>query len=267
MTSRPTARTPATSPQMESADPADHAPGMLLKACVNGARDVSEHPRLSADARAVAADAAAAVAEGAGAIHVHPKGGAGRDSLAAGDVARWLSAMRDACPGVPIGATTGAWAAPEVRSRLAAIAEWTHLPDFASVNWHEDGADEVAALLLSRGVEVEAGVWNAEGAELWARSPHRTECLRVLIELPDIPSDDVRDVADDLIGRVTTAERTVPVLLHGEQRSTWAAFDLAAERRLDTRIGLEDCLSLPDGRIAPDNAALVRAAIERIAAR
>ena len=48
--------------------------------------------------------------------------------------------------------------------------------------------------------------------------------------------------------------------LHGELRSAWPAFTLAVELELDSRIGLEDTLSLPDGRTAPDNATLVRTA-------
>lgn len=237
---------------------------MLLKACVNGARAVTEHPRLSADEHVVATEAARAVAEGAAMIHVHPKDVRGEDSLSGDDVSRWVSAVRTACPNIPIGVTTGAWAAPDLAGRLVSIAEWGELPDFASVNWHEDGADPVAGSLLSRGVDVEAGIWNAEGAAKWSRSLYRTECRRVLIEVPDIPAVDVCDRADALIAHVRSANPTVPLLLHGEERSTWPAFDLAAERGLDARIGLEDCLTLPDGRVAPDNAALVRAALQRL---
>ncbi|WP_194421200.1 3-keto-5-aminohexanoate cleavage protein [Microbacterium abyssi] len=240
---------------------------MLIQACVNGVRDVTEHHRLSADEHVVATEAARAVAVGAGAIHVHAKDAEGRDSLDGVDVARWLTAVRSACPGIPIGVTTGAWAAPDLEERLAAIAAWTELPDFASVNWHEDGADDVAALLLSRGVDVEAGLWDAEGAEAWSRSPVRGECQRVMVELPDIPVAMVRSEAQDLAARVRRVEQAVPILLHGEDLSTWAAFDLAVEHGWDTRIGLEDCLTLPDGRHASGNAALVRAAVERIPVR
>jgi uncharacterized protein (DUF849 family) len=215
----------------------------------------------------VATEAARAVAAGAGAIHVHAKDADGRDSLDADDVARWLTAVRSACRGIPIGVTTGAWAAPNVAERLAAIDGWTELPDFASVNWHEDGADEVAALLVSRGVGVEAGVWDLDGAEAWSRSPSRDECPRVLIELPDLDVAMVRDRADDLIAGVRRSNEEIALLLHGEGRSTWAAFDLAVERGLDSRIGLEDCLTLPDGSVASGNAALVRAAMVRVPVR
>jgi uncharacterized protein (DUF849 family) len=237
---------------------------MLLQACVNGARDVVGHPWLSADASVVADDAARAVAAGAHEVHVHPKDATGRDSLAADDVARWVRAMRSASPGVPVGVTTGAWAEPDVERRLAAIETWTELPDHASVNWHEAGADEVAALLLRRGVAVEAGLWDAAGFEVWKRSPVRGECLRVLIELPDEPTDTLRDHAEGMIAHVELEEPDLPILLHGEEGSTWPVFDLAVELGVASRIGLEDTLLLPDGATAPGNAALVRAAVARL---
>lgn len=233
---------------------------MLVQACINGARDVTEHPGLSADASLAAADAARAVAAGAQEIHVHPKDAEGRDTLGADAVAAWLRALRSACPEVPIGVTTGAWIEPDVEKRLALIAEWTELPDHASVNWHETGADRVAALLLSRGVGVEAGIWDATGLDAWSGSPSRAECTRVLIELPDEAAEVVRRHAEGLIAHVRLDEPSMPILLHGEQRSAWPALALAAELGCDSRIGLEDTLVLPDGRSAPDNAALVRAA-------
>lgn len=247
-----------------SADPREPERGMLLQACVNGARDVAQHPWLSVDATVVAGDAAGAVAAGAQAVHVHPKDEVGADSLAADDVARWLRAVRSACPGVPVGVTTGAWAEPDVERRLAAIAEWTELPDFASVNWHEAGADDVAALLRSRGIGIEAGIWDASGLEAWRISPVRDECLRVLVELPDEAAEVVRDHAEGLIAHVAAEETGIPILLHGEEGSAWPAFDLAVELGLDARIGLEDVLTLPDGRPAPTNAAMVRAASTRM---
>lgn len=233
----------------------------LLQACINGARDLAEHPRLSADATLAATDAARAVAAGAEEIHTHPKDAEGRDSLDAADVARWVTALRAACPGIRIGVTTGAWAEPDPGRRLAAIEEWTVLPDMASVNWHESGADAVAALLRRRGVAVEAGIWDATGLEAWQASNAREECLRVLIELPDEAADVVRRHAEALIAHVRADEPDIPILLHGEERSAWPALALAAELGLAARIGLEDTLVLPDGRQASDNAALVRAAV------
>ena len=54
-----------------------------------------------------------------------------------------------------------------------------------------------------------------------------------------------------------------PQLHHGEGPATWAVLDAAVKRGHDIRIGLEDVLTLPDMRRAPDNAALVVEAVLR----
>lgn len=239
--------------------------GVLLKVCVNGARPSAAHPRLDPDPRAIAREASDAVEAGAGAVHVHPKGADGRDSLAPEDVDRCLRAVRETCPGAPVGVTTGAWSEPDVGRRLAAIDDWREVPDFASVNWHEDGADDVAARLLARGIGVEAGIWHAEGLRGWLASQQRNRCLRVLVEVPDLAPEMVRDVARGLVDSVAAAEPSLPVLLHGEERSAWPALALAREWGLDTRIGLEDVLTLPDGHPATGNVDLVRAAVRLLA--
>ena len=150
----------------------------------------------------------------------------------------------------------------------AAVNSWTVLPAFASVDWHEDGADQIAVRLLERGVKVEAGVWNVEGLAAWRRSPHRSRRLRVLVELPDLGDrDEVVAQATELVDSVRSIAPEVAILLHGEDRSTRPALDLTAEWGLDTRIGLEDALLLPDGRTARDNAELVEAASARLGLR
>lgn len=235
---------------------------MQVKACLNGARDVSSHPRLSADPTLLAREAAAAVDAGAFAVHLHPKDAVGRDSLAADDVDRFVTAAR-AAVAVPIGITTGAWTG-DADDRMAAIRGWHTLPDFASVNAHEPGAERVAALLLERGVAVEAGVWDERALRRWLRWPERSSCLRVLVEIQDVADPvAVEALARRLVEGARAAEPAVPVLLHGEERATWPAIDLAIGWRLPTRAGLEDTLTLPDGSVAADSAALVRAVLER----
>lgn len=235
---------------------------MLLQACLDGARRPAEHPALPVTPAALAADAAATVGAGAGCLHVHVKDDDGADTLAPAPLATALAAVRAAVPGVPVGVTTGAWAEPDPAARVAVVAAWRHLaerPDLASVNWHEDGAEDVARALLESGIAVEAGLWTPSAAARWARSPVRDDCHRVLLELAgDVTAPDVPDAADALLAPV--AGTGVPVLLHGEEASAWPALTLAGRRGLDTRIGLEDTLLLPDGAPAPDNVALVRAA-------
>lgn len=240
---------------------------MLLKVCANGARDTSEHPALSSDPSAVAAECAKAIAAGAGAVHVHPKNRRGEESLSATDVDRWVAALRQHCPNVPIGVTTGEWVMPDVAARLHEIDAWQELPDFASVNWHEDGADEVAAKLLERGIGVEPGIWHEKGLRAWAASPVRPRCLRVLVEVQDMTPDETCGAGQSLVDAVHALEPDLAVLLHGEERSTWAAIELAGRLGLDTRAGLEDCLRLPNGVPTSGNADLVQTALSILPSR
>jgi uncharacterized protein (DUF849 family) len=252
---------------------------MLLKACVNGARSRADHPALPVTAVDLAADVDAVREAGAGAVHLHAKDEDGTDTLDGTRLAEVLGAVRAWCPGMPVGVTTGAWAMPNVRERVAAIGAWTAVPDFASVNWHEDGADDVAAALLDRGIGVEAGLWNSDAVAAWQASPHRDRCLRVLLELPDGP-DEAGTAAEALrllekvqsdrpfpAGDMDRRWPNPPVLLHGEGTSCWPALRIAADLALDTRIGLEDTLVLPDGSPAESNAELIAHARQEIASR
>ena len=120
----------------------------------------------------------------------------GQESLAPDDVARTLDAIRTACPGIPVGVSTGAWILPDVSQRLTLLRAWHVLPDFASVNLHETGAMQVIEILFAKGVGVEAGIWNARAAETLLRSGLAEACVRLLLE-PAEEGDDVRDPATD----------------------------------------------------------------------
>ncbi len=116
------------------------------------------HPALPCTAAQVANDVIAIMAAGADAVHLHVKDEEGVDTLDGAALASALGTIGARSPDVPIGVTTGAWAVADPGDRVAAIASWSVLPRFASVNWHENGADDVAAALLERGVGVEAGL-------------------------------------------------------------------------------------------------------------
>jgi uncharacterized protein (DUF849 family) len=230
-----------------------------VKACINGARTPDAHPNLPVTPEQLAADALAAHRAGAKAVHMHPKNADGVDSLLAEHVDAAVSAVRHAAPGLPLGVTTGFWALPDADARLRAVDAWTVLPDFASVNWHESGSQDLARLLLSKGIGVEAGIFNAEAAESWAASEVAQHCMRVMIEL--LGDGDVA-TADDLLSQVMAAQSPAPVLLHGYDESCWLLLEHAGRRGVQVRIGMEDTLRMPDGSTAPDNAALVSAAMQ-----
>jgi len=158
---------------------------------------------------------------------------------------------------VPVGVTTGAWTEPDPVRRAALVRAWTVLPDHASVNWHEDGAAEVAHALLSRGIGVEAGVFSGTAAaERFRASTLAPRVLRVLAEVTDTDPATATGTAAALLAALGPG----PVLLHGEDGGAWPVLAHARELGLDTRIGLEDVLTLPDGTAPAGNADLVLAA-------
>jgi uncharacterized protein (DUF849 family) len=198
---------------------------------------------------------------GAGAIHFHVRSQDGRESLAATDIARAVSAVRAACRGIPIGVSTGAWIEPDPDRRLAQVRRWHLLPDYASVNFDEPGAVEVAEELLELGVGVEAGLSGLGGAEELVRSGLEDRCLRVLLEPQESElSGALETVAaiERLLG-VHVPSRA-PRLLHGVDATAWPLLRESARRGYEARIGLEDTLRLPEGELAGDNVELVRAA-------
>lgn len=204
----------------------------------------------------LARSAAEAVAAGATEVHVHPRTPCGRESLSARVVGPVVEALRRRV-GVPVGVTTGAWAEPGPAERLERVRSWSVLPDFASVNWHEPGAEELAGLLLARGIGVEAGIWSGtEGAARFAVSPLGPGVLRVLAEVTDTDPATAGASAHTLLAELGAAHGR-PVLLHGEDDGAWPVLRLASRLGLATRIGLEDTLFLPDGERALSNSQLV----------
>jgi uncharacterized protein (DUF849 family) len=232
---------------------------IYVKACINGARTPDEHPHLPVTPDQLAAEAVASHRAGAQAVHMHPKNADGVDSLLPDEVDAAVAAVRHALPGLPLGVTTGYWALPDAQQRLRAVEGWNVLPDFTSLNWHEPGSPELARLVLSRGLGVEVGIFHAEAAQSWAASDIAPHCMRVMIELG---ADGDVATADELIALVAAAGSPAPVLLHGLDESCWPLLQHAGVRGVQTRIGMEDTLLLPDGTVASGNAALVSAAVD-----
>lgn len=204
------------------------------------------------------ADAIACERAGAHGFHLHPRDPAGVERLDA----EWVDPAANAVHDVsrwPVSVSTGAWIEGDQRRRVAMLSRWTG-PDAASVNLAEDEAIDTMRALLGLGIRVEAGVWTVEDAEVLLRSGLADRVERVLIELMDVPPEDVRSAADEIHHVLDRAGVLAPRLQHGEEQATWAALEDAVRRGLDTRIGLEDVLVLPDGSPAKDNASLVTAA-------
>ncbi|MCK2213391.1 3-keto-5-aminohexanoate cleavage protein [Actinomadura sp. ATCC 31491] len=237
----------------------------MLQVCLNGARNRTESAHLPVTPQELAAAAREAVEAGARDIHLHPKDQDGADTLDPEHVGAAVAAVRAAVPAVPVGVTTGAWTSPDAGRRAALVRAWSVLPDHASVNWHEDGAATVADALLERGIGIEAGIYSGTpAAGRFLAWPRRHRVLRVLAEVTDTDPRTAPAAAGTLLNELSGAN--LPILLHGEETAAWTVLRLAAARGLDTRIGLEDVLLLPDGTPATSNAALIRAAHAEIRA-
>ncbi|MFF7124909.1 3-keto-5-aminohexanoate cleavage protein [Streptomyces sp. NPDC008240] len=234
----------------------------MMQVCLNGRRTAMDGACVPLSPEDLARSAAEAVAAGATEIHVHPKTPCGHDSLSPRVLAPTLEAIRARVP-VPVGVTTGAWAEPDPAARLDRVRSWSALPDFASVNWHEPGAEEVAGHLLARDVGVEAGIWSGtDAAARFAASPLGPRVLRVLAEVTDPDPATAQASARSLLAGLGGAHGR-PVLLHGEEGGAWPVLRLAGRLGLAARIGLEDTLALPDGERARSNAQLVAQALSQ----
>jgi uncharacterized protein (DUF849 family) len=270
---------------------------LLIKACLNGSRVPGEHPTLPITAEDLARDAALVVAAGARALHIHPRSADGKQSLAAQDQAAAIAAIRTSCPGIPVGVSTAIWIEPDVALRLRKVQEWTVLPDFASVNFDEPGVVDLCNALLERGIGVEAGLSSVAEVELLLKSlqypqtdrrkekgsipvpgqpPHQDQSkgkpqrssdliLRVLIEPVEEEASAALATTAAIIQALDEASIQLPRLLHGFDATVWPVLDAALRYGYDTRIGLEDTLTLPDGSQATGNAELIALAVSRAA--
>jgi uncharacterized protein (DUF849 family) len=238
---------------------------MLIKACLNGSRRPDEHEALPLSPDALAADAGLAQQAGAGAVHIHPRGMGGRETLEPDACAAAIEAIRDRCPGLPIGLTTGLWITRNSAHRLRLVESWTLLPDFCSVNFAEDGTDELCDLLVQRGIGIEAGLTSVADARAFVDSRFVDRSIRILVEVEPGEPDPIRTAA--VIGRVLEGSGIrLPRLQHGVGAAAWPLLEDAIARGYDVRIGLEDTLQMPDGAPAKSNADLVAAAA-RLASR
>src|ERR687885_2018988 len=232
---------------------------MWLQACLNGSRTVIEHPAVPVTPGALADDARRVLHAGAAAVHVHPRDTAGQESLAPDVVGATLPASRDACPGMPVGISTAAYIEPDLGRRVAAIAAWTRLPDFVSVNLAEPGIEHVVAICVRRQIGLEAGIWTVEDARHLLTLTD-TPWLRLLLEPWESDAHQATAMVDAIEAVLGDALPGVPRLVHGTDDAAWALLKRAIRDGYPSRVGLEDTLLLPTREPALDNVTLVRLA-------
>lgn len=238
---------------------------MLIKAAINGGRSKTEHPSIPVSPSEIATAVVECLNAGASAIHFHIRGQDSHESLADEDLARTLQVVRMAAPTAQVGVSTGAWIVPDPSMRAKAVASWTTLPDFASVNFSEEGAEEVARILVQKGVGVEAGLSEVNNAERLVNSGLADRCLRVLIEPQEQEIETARATVKEIIAVLDRAKIDIPRVLHGTEATTWSLLEDAIKLGYGIRVGFEDTLTLADGTVARSNAELVKEATTFVA--
>jgi uncharacterized protein (DUF849 family) len=233
---------------------------MMLQAAVNGDRSKADHPAVPVTEDELVRDVRECLAAGAREFHIHVRDAGGNPTLDPGRVNRAALAARAA--GAPAaGVTTVADIEPSLPRRLALISKWTQ-PAYSSVNLCEDGAVEVMRALLAAGIGIEAGVWTPQDAQALVSSGLAGQVRRVLVEPGEAQGgkSDAIPMVDAIHEILDRAGVRAPRLQHGDGELTWILIEDAVRRGLDTRVGLEDTLCLPDGSRARSNADLVTAA-------
>ncbi len=226
---------------------------MAVKACLNGSRTRTEHGSVPLTPAELASDAIAVRQAGAFAVHVHPRDGGGQQTLSVRACDAAVAAIRTAAPGLPVGLSTAEAIDRDPFARAAAVRAWRQPPDFISVNLAELGWQGIMRAAVHAGIGIEAGLATGADAEELAGSPFVHQVVRALVEV-DSGAQDARAIGELLPAGVSQ-------LWHGYGEGTWEVLAAAAAAGVDTRVGLEDVLVLPDGRAAANNAELVAAAV------
>lgn len=204
----------------------------------------------------LARDALASRRAGAFAVHVHPRDAKGAQTLDAAVCDAAVAAIRAAAPGLPVGLSTAEAIDRDPFARAAAIGRWRTPPDFVSVNVSEVGWAGIVRAALHAGVGVEAGLGSPADARELALSPFTHRLVRALVE--------VSGGAEQAHAVAELVPAGVAQLWHGFGERTWEVIAAGAAAGHDVRVGLEDVLTMPDGRPAADNAELVASAVALI---
>jgi 3-keto-5-aminohexanoate cleavage enzyme len=274
-----------------------NSPPAIIEAALNGGRSRAEHPALPVTPEEIADEARRCAAAGASVVHIHAQGEDGSWRADLDWYAAAIRAIRAAAPGLLISLTT---IRPEsvhvatVNDLLTTLAaDAATRPDLASVNlghgvaWERDelpggrrtihfpnSHDDIAATLgvcAATGIVPELGVMDI-GYIANAVALRHDGLLPALpwflLELDAPAFGSGRQVApatvpnyDFLAHLLREHFPAAPWAAHGHGHPGYAVLERALATGAHIRVGFEDCLHLPDGTLAPSNAAQVEWAV------
>jgi len=233
---------------------------VLLKVAINGARPKSENQHIPQSLDEIENEVRAIYEIGYQVFHIHSYDKNENESLKPDDVDSLVTRVKRISRNIQIGISSGGWIEPNFTKRIDYIKNWTHLPDFISVNMIEENALEVAGRLIERGIYVEVGLNEKKAAEIFVKSKLSAGVCRILIE----PEE------ENLAGAVSTINEIENVLdvnniktkrlLHGFNSVAWDLLREAKKRGYDGRMGMEDTIYLENGEKVKSNLGLIREA-------
>jgi uncharacterized protein (DUF849 family) len=147
------------------------------------------------------------------------------------------------------------------------IAGWTELPDLVTANQGESRIVDLCEHLIGRGVGIEAGLLSLDDARAFVQSGLADRCSKVLIEPLDQVPDTAVAHAAAMENLLLSAGIALEQIHHGDGIASWAVCKRAVSRGHGIRTGLEDTTVMPDGRLAADNADLVKVAVQMLASK
>ena len=247
---------------------------MLLAVAPNGARRTKlDHPALPLSPAQIAEAAASAADAGAAMVHLHVRDKSGAHVLDAGLYRDAIRAVRSAVgERMIIQVTTeavGRYRPPEqmavvrdVRPEAVSLALRELCPDAA----HEPGFAGFLSWLNQENVMAQTIFYEAADvtrfADMVARGLVPNDAPAVIYVLGQYGGAEARGPADLIPFLAAAGDRLENFMVCAFGAREAACVVAGALLGGDARVGFENNLFLPDGRLAPDNAALVAAVAE-----
>ena len=256
---------------MKSTDP------LIVTVAPNGAyKQPSDHPALPITSETLAATAKACREAGAAMLHMHIRDAQGGHSLDADGYREALAVVRRT-----VGADMVLQVTSEAAGRYQAPAQIAMVrdlrPEAVSIGLREidkpeigeAGLQEFFGWLARERIMVQVILYDAADVKRW-------NALRSAGVVPDAPWFLLFVLGRYTAGQTSDPRDLLPFLAAQEGPAPWAVCAFGATENAcitaaaalggHARVGFENNLLCKDGRIAPDNAALVRQAAEAAAA-
>jgi len=231
---------------------------MLIKIALNGARPKEQNKFLPQSLSEIEEEVKLLYKNGHKVFHIHCYDENGNESLKPNDVNKLVYLVKNISSEIQIGISSGDWIEPDIEKRKNYIREWNNIPDFISLNMIEDDAIEIAKLLISKGVKIEAGLNEKKAAEIFVESDLFKKCYRILIEPEPEEISAAIDTINEIEEILNQHKLETPILLHGFNVVSWELLREAKKRGYDSRIGMEDTIYLENGEIVKGNLELIQ---------